>query len=130
MPDELDNLERQIRQLEIEREAIKRENDEEKLRALNIEISNLSVDRDTLKAKWQQEKELVEKIQNAKASIEQLKQEAEQAERNGDYVKVDEIRYGKIKDQEKNITDLSVQLNELSNNGRRLMKEEVDAEDI
>ncbi len=130
MPEELDNLERQIRQLEIEREAIKRENDEEKLRSLNIEISNLSVERDTLKAKWSQEKELVEKIQNAKASIEQLKLEAEQAERNGDYGRVAEIRYGKIKDQEQIINDYTKQLNEFSKHGRRLMKEEVDAEDI
>jgi ATP-dependent Clp protease ATP-binding subunit ClpB len=130
MPEELDNLERQIRQLEIEREAIKRENDEDKLRLLNIEISNLSVERDTLKAKWSQEKELVEKIQNAKASIEQLKLEAEQAERNGDYGKVAEIRYGKIKDQEQIINDYTKQLNEFSKHGRRLMKEEVDAEDI
>ncbi|HEY2728229.1 MAG TPA: AAA family ATPase, partial [Parafilimonas sp.] len=130
MPEELDNLERQIRQLEIEREAIKRENDEAKLKTLNIEISNLSVERDTLKAKWQQEKELVDKIQNAKASIEQLKLEAEQAERNGDYGKVAEIRYGKVKEQEKIIADLTVQLNELSKHSRRLMKEEVDAEDI
>ncbi len=130
MPEELDNLERQIRQLEIEREAIKRENDEDKLKLLNIEISNLSVERDTLKAKWKQEKEVVEKIQNAKASIEQLKLEAEQAERNGDYGKVAEIRYGKVKDQEKIIHDLTIQLNELSKHGRRLMKEEVDAEDI
>lgn len=130
MPEELDNLERQIRQLEIEREAIKRENDADKLKSLNIEISNLSVERDTLKAKWQQEKELVEKIQNAKASIEQLKLEAEQAERNGDYGKVAEIRYGKIKEQEKLIDNLTEQLNELSQHNRRLMKEEVDAEDI
>jgi ATP-dependent Clp protease ATP-binding subunit ClpB len=130
MPEELDNLERQIRQLEIEREAIKRENDEDKLRLLGIEISNLSVERDTLKAKWQQEKELVDKIQNAKASIEQLKLEAEQAERNGDYGKVAEIRYGKVKEQEKVIADLTVQLNELSKHSKRLMKEEVDAEDI
>ena len=130
MPEELDNLERQIRQLEIEREAIKRENDEDKLRSLNIDISNLSVERDTLKAKWQQEKELVEKIQNAKASIEQLKLEAEQAERNGDYGKVAEIRYGKIKDQEQIIADYTKQLEEFSAHGKRLMKEEVDAEDI
>lgn len=130
MPEELDNLERQIRQLEIEREAIKRENDEDKLKMLNVEISNMSVERDTLKAKWKQEKELVEKIQNAKASIEQLKLEAEQAERNGDYGRVAEIRYGKVKEQEKIIHDFTVQLDELSKHGRRLMKEEVDAEDI
>ncbi len=130
MPEELDNLERQIRQLEIEREAIKRENDDVKLKSLNVEISNLSVERDTLKAKWKQEKELVEKIQNAKASIEQLKLEAEQAERNGDYGKVAEIRYGKIKEQEKVIADFTKQLEEYSRQGKRLMKEEVDAEDI
>ena len=130
MPEELDNLERQIRQLEIEREAIRRENDEDKLRLLGIEISNLSVERDTLKAKWQQEKDLVDKIQNANASIEQLKLEAEQAERNGDYGKVAEIRYGKIKEQEKLIDNLTEQLNELSQHNKRLMKEEVDAEDI
>ena len=100
MPEELDTLERQIRQLEIEREAIKRENDEAKLKELNTEMANLSVERDTLKAKWKEEKELVEKVQNAKAEIENLKQQAERAEREGDYGKVAEIRYGKIKEQE------------------------------
>lgn len=129
MPEELDQLERQIRQLEIEREAIKRENDEAKLKELSIEISNLSVERDTLKAKWKQEKELVEKLQEAKAQVEQLKQQAEQAERNGDYGKVAEIRYGKIKEQEKVIDDYSHQLASISEHSR-LMKEEVDAEDI
>lgn len=128
MPEELDKLERLIRQLEIEREAIKRENDEIKLKELNTEIANLSVERDTFKAKWKEEKELVEKVQNAKASIEQLKLEAEQAERNGDYGKVAEIRYGKIKEQEKVIDELSVQLAESTD--KRIMKEEVDAEDI
>lgn len=128
MPEELDKLERAIRQLEIEREAIKRENDEPKLKELGVEIGNLSVARDTLKAKWRQEKELVEKIQNAKASIDRLKQEAEQAERNGDYGKVAEIRYGKVKEQEALIAELTVQLGQLSE--KRLLKEEVDAEDI
>ena len=128
MPEELDRLERQIRQLEIEREAIKREQDDEKLKQLNTEIANLSVERDTYKSKWQDEKELVEKIQSAKASIEQLKLEAEQAERNGDYGKVAEIRYGKMKEQETNIAELTNQLGELSE--KRLLKEEVDAEDI
>ncbi len=130
MPEELDKLERQIRQLEIEREAIKRENDEEKLKELGIEIGNLSVERDTLKAKWQQEKDMVEKVQTAKASIEDLKLEAEKAERNGDYGKVAEIRYGKIQEQEKIINDLSAELKEYSQHSSRLMKEEVDAEDI
>ena len=130
MPEELDKLERQIRQLEIEKEAIKRENDEDKLKELNTNLANLAVERDTLKAKWQEEKDLVEKIQNGKASIETLKLEAEQAEREGDYGKVAEIRYGRIKEQEAGINELQEQLNELSNNSRRLMKEEVDAEDI
>jgi len=128
MPEELDKLERQIRQLEIEREAIKRENDDQKLKELNTEIANLSVERDTFKAKWKEEKDLVEKVQNAKAEIEQLKLEAEQAERNGDYGKVAEIRYGKIKEKEKIIDEYSQQLAALSD--KRIMKEEVDAEDI
>ena len=130
MPEELDKLERQIRQLEIEREAIKRENDDEKLKDLNTTLANLAVERDTLKPKWQEEKDLVEKIQNAKAEIERLKQQAEQAEREGDYGKVAEIRYGRVKEQEEKISELQAGLNELSANSRRLMKEEVDAEDI
>ncbi len=128
MPEELDKLERQIRQLEIEREAIKRENDNSKLKELNTDIANLSVERDTLKAKWKDEKELVEKVQNAKAEIEQLKMAAERAEREGDYGKVAEIRYGKVKEQEEMIADLSKQLAESGE--KRLLKEEVDAEDI
>ena len=128
MPEELDKLERQIRQLEIEREAIKRENDEPKLRELNTEISNLAVQRDTFKAKWQQEKEVVEKIQNAKAEIENLKGAAEKAEREGDYGRVAEIRYGKVQEQEKIIEEQTRSLDEISE--KRLLKEEVDAEDI
>ena len=128
MPEELDRLERQIRQLEIEREAIKRENDDYKLKELNTEIGNLSVERDTLKAKWREEKELVEKVQNAKAEIENLKTVAERLEREGDYGKVAEIRYGKIKEQEKIIEELSKQLE--TSGEKRLLKEEVDAEDI
>src|ERR1700712_5296475 len=129
MPEELDKLERSIRQLEIEREAIKREHDEEKLRELSAEIGNYSVERDTLKAKWQQEKGLVEKLQNAKAEVENLKQAAEKAEREGDYGKVAEIRYGKVKEQEEIIAEYSAKLAAISANSR-LMKEEVDAEDI
>ena len=128
MPEELDKLERQIRQLEIEREAIKRENDEQKLKELNTDIANLSVERDTFRAKWKEEKEIVEKVQNAKAEIENLKLQAEQAERNGDYGKVAEIRYGKVKEQEKEIEKYSKQLEAI--NEKRLLKEEVDAEDI
>jgi ATP-dependent Clp protease ATP-binding subunit ClpB len=129
MPEELDKLERNIRQLEIEREAIKREDDEEKLKELNQEISVLTVERDTLKAKWKQEKEIVEKILNAKSSIEQLKLDAERAEREGDYGKVAEIRYGKVKEKEAEIVKLTNELNEVSPE-KRLLKEEVDAEDI
>ena len=128
MPEELDELERKIRQLEIEREAIKRENDAAKLKELNTEISNLSVQRDTFKAKWQQEKEVVEKVQNAKAEIENLKLAAEKAEREGDYGKVAEIRYGKVQEQEKLIEENTRQLAESGE--KRMLKEEVDAEDI
>ena len=130
MPEELDTLIRQIRQLEIEREAIKRENNPDQLKALNIEISNLTVQQDTLKAKWSEEKELVDKVQATKSNIEKLKQEAEVAERNGDYGKVAEIRYGKVKEQETNLLACSKQLQEMGEHGKRLMKEEVDAEDI
>jgi len=129
MPEELDRLERQIRQLEIEREAIKRENDKEKLKELSAEIGNLSVSRDTLRAKWKQEKELLEKVQSAKSEIENLKQAAEKAEREGQYGLVAEIRYGKIKEQESIIEKYSRELAGISATSR-LMKEEVDAEDI
>jgi ATP-dependent Clp protease ATP-binding subunit ClpB len=128
MPEELDTLERQIRQLEIEREAIKRESDEVTLKQLNTEIANQEVMRDTLRARWKAEKELVEKIQQAKADIEQLKQQAEKAEREGNYGQVAEIRYGKIKEQETMIASLTVELDAASE--KRLLKEEVDAEDI
>lgn len=128
MPEELDTLERQIRQLEIEREAIKRENDEAKLKLLNTELANLAVQRDTLKAKWKEEKDLVERIQTAKAEIENLKSLAERAEREGDYGKVAEIRYGKIQEHEKQVDQLTQQLAQSSE--KRLLKEEVDAEDI
>ncbi|MBL7720106.1 MAG: ATP-dependent chaperone ClpB [Flavipsychrobacter sp.] len=130
MPEELDELERRIRQLEIEREAIKRENDDAKLKELGHEISALSVQRDTLKAKWLEEKELVDKINKSKTTIEHLKLEAEQAEREGDYGKVAEIRYGKVKEEEAGIAELSRQLDEMDSQHKRLLKEEVDAEDI
>ncbi|MEI8279535.1 MAG: ATP-dependent chaperone ClpB [Bacteroidota bacterium] len=130
MPEELDELERRIRQLEIEREAIKRENDVEKLKELSQEISVLTVQRDTLKAKWLEEKEAVDKINKAKSSIEDLKHEAEQAEREGDYGKVAEIRYGKIKEQEALMATLSAEMEAKDGQHKRLLKEEVDAEDI
>jgi ATP-dependent Clp protease ATP-binding subunit ClpB len=131
MPEALDELERRIRQLEIEREAIKRETDSaDKLKDLNQEISVMSVQRDTLKAKWLEEKEIVDKINKAKNSIEHLKLEAEQAEREGNYGRVAEIRYGKVQQEEAVIDDLSKQLDEMDSQHKRLLKEEVDAEDI
>ncbi len=130
MPQELDELERRIRQLEIEREAIKREDDEAKLANINQNLSLLNVQRDTFKAKWLEEKELVDGINSGKAAIEQLKQDAEKAEREGDYGKVAEIRYGRIQEEEKKVADLTAQLGELGADQRRMTKEEVDAEDI
>lgn len=130
MPEELDELERRIRQLEIEREAIKRENDADKLRELGQDISMLTVERDTLKAKWAEEKEIVDKINKAKTTIEHLKLEAEQAEREGNYGRVAEIRYGKVQEQEAIIDKFSKELDEMSSQHKRLLKEEVDAEDI
>ena len=129
LPEELDELERRIRQLEIEREAIKRENDEKKLASLNEEIANLSEDRNSLRAKWQQEKEVLDQIQKSKEQIEALKYEAEQAERAGDFGKVAEIRYGRIKEAELQIEQFKNQLTE-TQRGKAMIKEEVDAEDI
>ena len=105
-PEELEKIERRIRQLEIEREAIKREKDQEKLKALNEEIGNLTEERNRLNAKWQSEKDLVEQIQSRKTEIETLKFEAESAERSGDLGKVAEIRYGRIPEHEKSMVEL------------------------
>ncbi len=129
MPVELDELERKIRQLEIEREAIKREEDEEKLEKLNVDISNLQVERDTLFTKWQSEKDIVDQIQDAKNQIEVLKLEADNYEREGDFGKVAEIRYGKIKEVEDQKATLEKAFEALDAEGR-LLKEEVDGQDI
>lgn len=130
MPVELDEAERKIRQLEIEREAIKRENDKSKLEGLNKEIAELSDKRADLRAQWQSEKDVIDGIQKIKAQIEQFKFEAEQAERSGDYGKVAEIRYGKIKDAEKKVEEFQGKLDEMKSKGSQLVKEEVDSEDI
>ncbi len=130
MPIELDEVERKTRQLEIEREAIKRENDQKKLEDLNKEIAELSDKRTSLRAKWQGEKEVVEGIQKIKEEIENFKFEAEQAERNGDYGKVAEIRYGKIKESETQLKSFEGKLAEMQQNGSQMIKEEVDSEDI
>ena len=129
VPEELDEIERKIRQLEIEREAIKRENDKIKLDELNKEIANLSDDRNLMKSKWQAEKEVVEGIQKRKNDIENYKFESEQAERAGDYGKVAEIRYGRIKEAEIDLETLKTKMHEMQANSA-LIKEEVDAEDI
>jgi len=129
LPEELDELERKIRQLEIEREAIKREKDERKLAFLNEEIANLSEERDSFRAKWQSEKDVLDKIQKSKEEIESFKLEAEQAERAGDFGKVAELRYGRIKEAETKIEALKVQLL-ATQSGKAMIKEEVDAEDI
>jgi ATP-dependent Clp protease ATP-binding subunit ClpB len=130
MPIELDVLERKIRQLEIEREAIKRENDKRKLEDLNKEIAELSDERTDLRAKWQSEKQVVEGIQKVKEQMEQLKFEAEQAERNGDYGRVAEIRYGKLKEAETQLRAFESKLADMQTKGSQLIKEEVDSEDI
>ncbi|MES2593504.1 MAG: ATP-dependent chaperone ClpB [Bacteroidota bacterium] len=130
MPIELDVLERKIRQLEIEREAIKREKDTRKLEDLNREIAELADDRTDLRAKWQGEKEVVDGIQKVKEQIEHLKFEADQAERSSDYGKVAEIRYGKIKDAEAQLKSFEVKLGEMQESGSQMIKEEVDSEDI
>jgi len=130
MPEELDELERKLRQLEIEREAIKRENDEEKLKDLARDIANVTEQRDAFKVRWEEEKSSVGGVQAIKEEMEALKLEAEQAERNGDYGKVAEIRYGKLKEKEALLSKLSEELKEHSDTHKRLLKEDVDAEDI
>jgi ATP-dependent Clp protease ATP-binding subunit ClpB len=128
-PEELETIERKIRQLEIEREAIKREKDEAKLKSLNQEIANLSEERNKLRAKWQAEKDIVEQIQKKKNEIEEFKFEDEDANRKGDLGKVAEIRYGKIPEATKAIESLKQKLSELQK-GSPLVNEEVDAEEI
>jgi len=129
VPEELEIIERKIRQLEIEREAIKREKDEEKLKSLNEEIGNLTEERNGLKSKWQSEKDLVEQIQAKKKEIETLKFEAESANRSGDLGKVAEIRYGHIPEMEKTIVSLKGKLIVLQKDSA-MVNEEVDAEEI
>jgi ATP-dependent Clp protease ATP-binding subunit ClpB len=128
-PEELDTIERKIRQLEIEREAIKREKDQEKLKSLNKEIGNLTEERNRLKAKWQAEKELVDQIQSKKNEIENLKSEAESAERKGDLGKVAEIRYGRIPEAEKIMGGLKEKLTVLQKDSA-MVNREVGAEEI
>ena len=130
VPEDIDNLDRRIRQLEIEREAIRRENDKERVENLTREIEELKSKEAALRAKWQGERDLLQKIQQNKDSIESLKIEAQQAERQGDYGRVAEIRYGKIVEAEKQIAALEQELKLTTANGEAMIKEEVDAQDI
>ncbi len=130
VPEEIDNLDRRIRQLEIEREAIRRENDTQRVESLTREIEELKSSEAALRAKWQGERDLLQKIQQNKDLIEQLKVEAQQAERSGDYGRVAEIRYGKIVEAEKQISALQEQLHLTTTGGEAMIKEEVDSQDI
>lgn len=129
VPEAVDELERRIMQLEIEREAIKRENDERKVSELSETIANLSNERDSLKAAWQSEKTLVDQVNQEIQNIEDYKLEAEQAERAGDYGKVAELRYGKIKEAQDKVETLKQELSEKQQSSR-MLKEEVTSEDI
>ncbi|HLP54111.1 MAG TPA: ATP-dependent chaperone ClpB [Fluviicola sp.] len=128
-PEELDELERKIMQLEIEREAIKRENDKVKLEHLGKELSTLEEQRNAFKARWQAEKDVIDALQKTKEAIEQFKLEADQAERMGDYGKVAEIRYGRIKEAEAKLEELKSELTAMQVNSK-MIKEEVDAAEI
>ncbi|SMC50679.1 ATP-dependent chaperone ClpB [Cellulophaga tyrosinoxydans] len=128
-PEELDVLDRKIMQLEIEVEAIKRENDHTKLKALNLDLANLKEERNEIFAKWESEKNVVDDIQKTKQDIEDFKLEAERAERNGDYGKVAELRYGKIKEAQEKLESLQHVLDE-QQQGDTMIKEEVTSEDI
>jgi ATP-dependent Clp protease ATP-binding subunit ClpB len=129
IPEELDEIERRVKQLEIEREAIKREKDDKKLAVLNGVISNLKEEQSQMRAKWQSEKSVIDAIQKKKLEIEDYKFEAEDAERQGNYERVAELRYGRIKDAELEIEKLKADL-EKQKGGESLIKEEVDTEDI
>ncbi|WP_027126722.1 ATP-dependent chaperone ClpB [Gelidibacter mesophilus] len=128
-PEELDVLDRKVMQLEIEIEAIKREKDEAKLKMLRSDLANLKEERNEINAKWKSEKEVVDNIQTTKSNIEDFKMEAERAEREGDYGKVAEIRYGKIKEAQETLEKLQTELRE-NQSGSSLIKEEVTYEDI
>ena len=130
MPIELDEVERRIMQLEIEREAIKRENDIKKISELNNEIAELQDKRVALKAKWQSEKDVIASVQKTKSEIEDLKNQANNFEKQGEYGKVAEIRYGRIKEAEIKLLELEEKIAITKKNGSQLLKEEVDSEDI
>ena len=129
VPEEIDELDRKVRQLEIEREAIRREKDQGRIEELTREIDELNAKRTTLRAKWQGERDVLEKIQKNKQALDELKVQAAEAERNGDYGRVAEIRYGKMRETENEIADLQAEVSKNAEAGA-MIKEEVDAEDI
>ena len=129
VPEEIDELDRKVRQLEIEREAIRREKDQGRIEKLTREIDELNAKRTTLRAKWQGERDVLEKIQKNKQALDDLKVQAAEAERNGDYGRVAEIRYGKMRETENEIADLQAEVSKNAEAGA-MIKEEVDAEDI
>ena len=130
MPEELDEVERKIRQLEIEREAMKRENDEAKIRLINQDLANIEEHRNALRAQWESEREVVLGVQKAKETLEHLRMEGARAEREGNYSEAAEIRYGRIPEVQQQLDTYNERLHELQADTKRLVKEEVDAEDI
>ena len=130
MPEELDEVERKIRQLEIEREAMKREKDKAKVEQINRELANLEEKRNELRARWEAEREVVLGVQKAKEELEQLKLEGNRAEREGNFSLAAEIRYGRIPEVQKRLDELNQRLQKMQEDGKLLVKEEVDAEDI
>ncbi len=130
MPEELDEVERKIRQLQIEKAAMKREKDKEKLKKINEELANLEEQYQSLKAKWEEERQVVQSIQELKEEIETLKLEAQRAEREGDFNKAAEIRYGKLPQAQERLKELNEELHKMQERGDLLVKDEVEAEDI
>ncbi len=130
MPEELDEVERRIRQLEIEKAALQREGDDAKLKKINEELANLEERRSQLRAQWEAEREVVLGLQQAKEELEQLKLESQRAEREGNFNRAAEIRYGKIPEVQKRIEELTTRLEEMKKEGKLLVKDEVDAEDV
>ncbi|MGN8226269.1 ATP-dependent chaperone ClpB [Gracilimonas sp. BCB1] len=129
LPEELDALERQIRQLEIEREALKREKDQSKIKGIEKELADLEEDRKSMRVQWEQERELIQKVRELKQAIETARNEADKAERQGNYEKVAELRYGTINQLENDLQESQQKLDDMQEN-QSLLKEEVDAEDI
>ncbi|NUQ23484.1 MAG: ATP-dependent chaperone ClpB [Saprospiraceae bacterium] len=130
MPEELDEVERKIRQLEIEREAMKRENDTQKINKINEDLANLEDRRNALRAQWETERELVLGLQKSKEEIEQLRQDANRAEREGNFSLVAEIRYGRVPEVQKRFEEYTAKIKDMQGRSKLLVKEDVDAEDI